>query len=105
MTREKFFKSVLSDAEYASIGKAFDGFEERANDLVSEIRDEIEKIMERLYAVKNSTEFVGNNFTLINRQGEIGVIEHSDVMEGGGEISLDDIVSLDKLMDILSEFV
>lgn len=105
MTREKFFKSVLTDAEYASIGKAFDGFEERANDLVCEIRDEIEKIMERLYAVKNSTEFVGNNFTLINRQGEIGVIEHSDVMEGGGEISLDDIVSLDKLMDILSEFV
>jgi tetrahydromethanopterin S-methyltransferase subunit G len=105
MTREKFFKSVLTDAEYTSIGKAFDGFEERANDLVSEIRDEIEKIMERLYAVKNSTEFVGNNFTLINRQGEIGVIEHSDVMEGGGEISLDNIVSLDKLMDILSEFV
>ena len=58
MTRKEFFKSVLTDAGYASIGKAFDGFEEKANDLACEIRNEIEKIMERLYAVKNSTEFL-----------------------------------------------
>lgn len=105
MTREEFFKSVLTEAEYASIGKAFDGFENRENDLVVEVRSEIEGIMETLYKKNSSTEFVGKNFTLINRQGEIGVIEHSDIMEDGGEISLDDIVSLDKLMDILSEFV
>ena len=105
MTREEFFKSVLTDAEYASIGKAFDGFEERANDLVTEVRSEIEGIIETLYKKKSSTEFVGKNFTLINRQGEIGVIEHSDIMEDGGEISLDDIMSLDKLFDILCEFV
>ena len=105
MTREEFFKSVLTDAEYASIGKAFDGFEERANDLVVEVRSEIEGIMETLYKKNSSTEFVGKNFTLINRQGEIGVIEHSDIMEDGGEISLDDIMSLDKLFDIMCEFV
>jgi hypothetical protein len=105
MTREEFFKSVLTDAEYASIGKAFDGFEERANDLVVEVRSEIEGIMETLYKKKSSTEFVGKNFTLINRQGEIGVIEHSDVMEGGGEISLDDIECITKLFDIMCEFV
>jgi hypothetical protein len=102
MTREEFFKSVLTDAEYASIGKAFDGFEERANDLVVEVRSEIEGIMETLYKKNSSTEFVGKYFTHINRQGEIGIIEHR---EDSGEISLDDIVSLDKLMDILSEFV
>jgi hypothetical protein len=102
MTREKFFKSVLTDAEYASIGKAFDGFEERANDLVVEVRSEIEGIMETLYKKNSSTEFVGKNFTLINRQGEIGIIEHR---EDSGEISLDDITSLDKLFDIMCEFV
>ena len=105
MTREEFFKSVLTDAEYASIGKAFDGFEVRASDLASEIRAEIEGIMETLYNKKSSTEFVGKNFTLINRKGEIGVIEHSDVMEGGGEISLDDIECITKLFDIMCEFV
>lgn len=101
MTRNDFFKDVLTKGEYATISKAFDEFEERANDLISEVRAQIEGIMETLYKKKTSTEFVGKNFTLINRIGEIGVIEHSN----GEEISLDDIVSLDKLMDILSEFV
>lgn len=101
MTRDDFFKDKLSKGEYASISKSFDGFEERANDLVVEVRSEIEGIMETLYKKNSSTEFVGKNFTLINRQGEIGVIEHR---EDSDEISLDD-VSLDKLMDILSEFI
>jgi hypothetical protein len=105
MTRDDFFKDKLSKGEYASISKSFDGFKNRAIDLVVEVRSEIEGIMETLYKKNNSTEFVGKNFTLINRQGEIGIIEHSDIMEDGGEISLDDIASLDKLMDILTEFV
>jgi hypothetical protein len=105
MTRDDFFKDKLSKGEYASISKSFDSFEERVNDLVVEVRSEIEGIMETLYKKKSSTEFVGKNFTLINRQGEIGVIEHSDVMEGGGEISLDDIECITKLFDIMCEFV
>lgn len=105
MTRNDFFKDVLTKGEYATISKAFDGFEERANDLVVEVREKIEGIMETLYKKKSCTEFVGNNFTLINRIGEIGVTEHSDIMEDGGEISLDDINSVDKLVDILCEFV
>ena len=105
MTRNDFFKDVLTKGEYATIGKAFDEFEERANDLISEVRAQIEGIMETLYKKKTSTEFVGKNFTLINRIGEIGVIEHSEYMNGGGEISLNDINSVDKLFDILCEFV
>lgn len=72
---------------------------------VVEVREKIEGVMETLYKKNSSTEFVGKNFTLINRIGEIGVIEHSDIMEDGGEISLDDINSVDKLIDILCEFV
>ena len=104
MTRNDFFKDVLTKGEYATISKAFDVFEERANDLVTEVRAQIEGVMETLYKKKTSTEFVGKNFTLINRIGEIGVIEHSN-MEDGEEISLDDINSVDKLFDILCEFV
>jgi hypothetical protein len=105
MTRDDFFKDVLTKGEYATISNAFDAFEERTKDLVVEVREKIEGVMDTLYKKNSSTEFVGNYFTLINRIGEIGVIEHSDIMEGGGEISLDNIVSLDKLMDILSEFI
>lgn len=104
MTRNDFFKDVLTKGEYATISNAFDEFEERANDLVVEVREKIEGIMETLYKKKSCTEFVGKNFTLINRIGEIGVIEHSNI-EDGEEISIDDINSVDKLMDILSEFV
>ena len=104
MTRNDFFKDVLTKGEYATISKAFDAFEERANDLISEVRAQIEGIMETLYKKKTSTEFVGNYFTLINRIGEICVIEHSNI-EDGEEISLDDIEDVNKLIDILSEFV
>ena len=104
MTRNDFFKDVLTKGEYATISKAFDVFEERANDLISEVRAQIEGVMETLYKKKTSTEFVGNYFTLINRIGEICVIEHSNI-EDGEEISLDDIEDVNKLIDILSEFV
>ena len=104
MTRNDFFKDVLTKGEYATISKAFDAFEERANDLISEVRAQIEGVMETLYKKKTSTEFVGNYFTLINRIGEICVIEHSNI-EDGEEISLDDIEDVNKLIDILSEFV
>ena len=99
MTRDDFFKNVLSNGEYDLISNAFDAFEERANDLIVEVREKIEGVMNTLYEKKSSTEFVGNNVTLINRIGEICVIEDDE------EVSLDDIESLDKLMDILSEFI
>jgi hypothetical protein len=99
MTRDDFFKNVLSNSEYASISNAFDAFEERANDLIVEVREKIEGVMSTLYEKRSSTEFVGNNVTLINRIGEIGVIENDE------EVSLDDITDLDKLMSILSEFI
>ena len=103
MTRDDFFKDVLAKGEYATISNAFDAFEERAKDLVTEVRAQIEGVMDALYKKKASTEFVGNYFTLINRIGEICVIEHSNI-EDGEEISLDDIEDVNELIDILSEF-
>ena len=102
MTRKEFFNKTLSKGEYASIGKAFDSFEERVNDLIVEVRSEIEGIMETLYQKKSSTEFVGRNFTLINRLGDIGVIYNQSDDE---ETSLDEIEDVNVLIDILSEFV
>ena len=58
------------------------------NDLIVEVRSEIEGIMETLYQKKSSTEFVGRNFSLINRLGDIGVIYNQSDDE---ETSLDDI--------------
>ena len=104
MTRDDFFKDVLTKDEYATISNAFDAFEERTKDLVVEVREKIEGVMDTLYKKKSSTEFVGNYFTLINRIGEICVIEHSNI-EDGEEISLDDIEDVNKLIDILSEFI
>ena len=104
MTRDDFFKDVLTKDEYATISNAFDAFEERTKDLVVEVREKIEGVMDTLYKKNSSTEFVGNYFTLINRIGEICVIEHSNI-EDGEEISLDDIEDVNKLIDILSEFV
>jgi Uma2 family endonuclease len=102
MTRDDFFKDKLSKGEYASISKSFDSFEERVNDLVVEVRSEIEGTMETLYKKKSSTEFNGRYYTLINRIGEIGVIYNQSDDE---ETSLDDIEDVNVLIDILSEFV
>jgi methyl-accepting chemotaxis protein len=104
MTRDDFFKDVLTKDEYATISNAFDAFEERTKDIVVEVREKIEGVMDTLYKKNSSTEFVGNYFTLINRIGEMCVIEHSNI-EDGEEISLDDIEDVNELIDILSEFI
>lgn len=102
MTRKEFFDNALTANEYSSISKALDNFEDRVNDLVVEVRSEIEGIMETLYKKKSSTEFNGRYYTLINRIGEIGVIYNQSDDE---ETSLDDIEDVNVLIDILSEFV
>jgi hypothetical protein len=102
MTRKEFFNKTLSENEYASICKSVDSFEDRVNDLVVEVRSEIEGIMETLYKKKNSTEFNGSYYTLINRIGEIGVIYKRSDDE---ETSLDDIEDVNVLISILYEFI
>jgi hypothetical protein len=58
--------------------------------------------MEILWKKRSGTELVTKSFTLINRIGDITVIEGGDVE---GETSIDDINSVDKLMDIVAEMI
>lgn len=108
MDRNEFYKEgnkVLTEEEYNELSGTFDNAEETCNDLVSDLRDAIINVMDILYNKRNSTELVTKSFTLINRIGDITITEHSEVIDGGGEISLDDINSVEKLMDIISEMI
>ena len=108
MDRNEFYKEgnkVLTEEEYNELSGTFDNAEETCNDLVSDLRDAIINVMDILYNKRSSTELVTESFTLINRIGDITITEHSEVIDGGGEISLDDINSVEKLMDIISEMI
>lgn len=105
MDRNEFYKEgnkVLTEEEYNELSGTFDNVEETCNDLVSDLRDAIINVMDILYNKRNSTELVTKSFTLINRIGDITVIEGDDVE---GETSIDDINSVEKLMDIISEMI
>ena len=108
MDRNEFYKEgnkVLTEEEYNELSGTFDNAEETCNDLVSDLRDAIINVMDILYNKRSSTELVTKSFTLINRIGDITITEHSEVIDGGGEISLDDINSVEKLMDIIAEMI
>jgi hypothetical protein len=108
MDRNEFYKEgnkVLTEEEYNELSGTFDNAEETCNDLVSDLRDAIINVMDILYNKRSSTELVTKSFTLINRIGDITITEHSEVIDGGGEISLDDINSVEKLMDIVAEMI
>ena len=108
MDRNEFYKEgnkVLTEEEYNELSGTFDNAEETCNDLVSDLRDAIINVMEILWKKRSGTELITKSFTLINRFGDITITEHSEVIDGGGEISLDDINSVEKLMNIISEMI
>jgi len=108
MNREDFYKDgnkVLTDEEYAILSQAHDDAEDALNDIASSIRESIEGVMERLFQRRTSTELITRSFTIINRFGDITIRHNDEDLEGAGEISLDDICMVDKLMDILSEII
>ena len=108
MDREEFYKEgskVLTDDEYNVISGAFDDAEETCNDIMSNLREVIKGVMAKLWEKRSCTELTTDRFTIINRFGDITITEHSEVIDGGGEISLDDINSVDKLMDIVAEMI
>jgi hypothetical protein len=108
MDRNEFYKEgnkVLTDEEYSVFINAFDDAEDKCNDISSNLREAISGVMAKLWEKRNSTELVTESFTIVNRFGDITITEHDEIMDGGGEISLDDISSIDKLMDILAEMI
>ena len=108
MDRNEFYKEgnkVLTEKEYNEVSGTFEKVENACNDLVCELREAITNVMEILWKKRSGTELITKSFTLINRFGDITITEHSEVIDGGGEISLDDINSIDKLMDIVAEII
>lgn len=108
MDREEFYKEnnkVLTNEEYDVISNAFADAEDACSDILCNLREVIKGVMAKLWEKRSCTELVTRDFTIINRFGDITITEHSAVMDGAGEISLDDVNSVDKLMDIVSEII
>ena len=108
MDREEMYlegNKVLSDVEYSALIGVYESAEEKCQDIASDIREAISGIMSKLWEKRSCTEFVGKNFTVINRFGDIGIIHNDDDLSGAGEISLDDISMVDALMDILADMI
>ena len=104
MRREDFFeKKVLTDSEYNVVAGCFEDAENQCNDLMDNIRSAIEGVMTKMYEKTSGTEYVTDRFTIINRIGDITIIDRD--VDAEEETSLDDIESVDLLMDILSQFV
>jgi hypothetical protein len=104
MDRNEFYKEgnkVLTDNEYNEVSGTFEKVENACDDLVGELRTTIGKVMEILFAKRSSTELKTKNYTLINRFGDIGVIKNGD----DEEVSIDDINSLDTMLDIVAEII
>jgi hypothetical protein len=106
MDREEFYKEgskVLTDDEYNVISGAFDDAEETCNDIMSNLREVINGVMAKLWEKRSCTELTTDRFTIINRFGDITVIDRR--VDSTEETSLDDINSVDKLMDIVASII
>ena len=104
MERDKFYeKEVLTAEEYNVVSNAFDKAEEAVVDVMDDIREAITGVMEKLWERESSTELVTDSFTIINRFGDITVIDRKE--DSTDETSIDDISSVDLLMDIVAEIV
>jgi hypothetical protein len=104
MERNKFYESkVLTDEEYKAVSGAFESAEETGSAVIDNLREAITGVMTKLYEKKRSTELVTESFTIINRIGDITVIDRG--VDTTDEISIDDISSVDLLMDIVSEII
>ena len=105
MNREEFYNEsnkVLTDAEYNVIYGAFSSAEDSINDVMDNLREAVKGVMAKLWEKRTSTELVTDSFTIINRFGDITIIEGDDVE---GETSLDNINDVDTMLDIVSEII
>ena len=104
MERDKFYeKEVLTAEEYNVVSNAFDNAEEAIVDVMDGIRETITGVMEKLWERESSTELVTDSFTIINRFGDITVIDKGEDSEN--EESISDIMNVGRLLDILSEMI
>ena len=106
MDLKEFFKEgnkVLTEDEWKVVASTFDSAENAINDVVENLREAVKGVMAKLWEKRNCTELTTDRFTLINRFGDIGVIDRR--VDSTDETSLDDIENVDTMMDIVSNFV
>lgn len=104
MKRDELYeRKVLTDEEYGTIVGAYDSAEETLSNVTDNLREAITGVMKKLYEKKSSTELVTDSFTIINRFGDITIIDRDE--DSTDEISIDDINSVDLLMDIVAEII
>lgn len=106
MDLKEFFKEgnkVLTENEWKVVASAFDRAEETIADVRDNLRESIKGVMAKLWEKRSCTELTTDRFTIINRFGDITVIDRR--VDSTEETSLDDINDTDKLMDIVANFV
>jgi hypothetical protein len=105
MDRQEFYKEgnkVLTQEEYNVIYGAFEDAEQTCDSVSANLREAITGVMNKLWEKRSSTELVTEHFTIINRFGDITVIEGEDGL--AEEMSIDDI-GIGELMDIVNEII
>lgn len=106
MDLEEFFKEgnkVLTEDEWKVVASTFDEAEETIAEVDDNLREAIKGVMAKLWEKRSCTELTTDRFTIINRFGDITVIDRR--VDSTDETSLDDINDTDKLMDIVVNFV
>ena len=113
MNREEFYNEgnkVLTDAEYNVIYGIFEDAEETCDSVSANLREAITGVMAKLYQKTSATELATEHFILKSKPNQyIWLIDEVRVIEprvdSTEETPLDDIESLDKLMDIVNEII
>ena len=101
MKKEEFYeRKVLTDSEYNELAGDIEKAQEALADLCADYITIIKNFMANLWEKAGSSEFVietdNHHFTLINRFGAIGLINHS--IDETEETDIDDMDSVDDIV-------
>ena len=110
MEREELYKKkVLTDQEYEALSNGFASAEDTCNDIMDNLREIIKSFMVKLHEKCGATSLRTFKFTVYNNDGAISVLLpwFSPIHKTNEELthSLEDIKSVDTLMDIVSEII
>ena len=106
MKRDEFYsegKQVLTQEEHDIMVGAYVNAKSECESVMDNLREIITGAIKKMWEKTSATELVTESYTIINRFGDITVIDSEDEM--AEEVSLDDIKSVNKLMYIVSEII
>ena len=103
MKKEEFYeRKVLTDSEYNELAGGIERVQDALADVCADYIAIIKNFMSNLWAKAGSSEFVieteYNHFTLINRFGAIGIINHS--IDDTEETDIDDLDSVNDIVTL-----